>query len=88
MDRNHEIIINIVMLVTLGQTLFITDVIGIEAADDELFIFSNRKERIVRAQIDTSTEQNEQTNKQRELAQWSLLFGKAESCRSNKKRFQ
>jgi hypothetical protein len=87
MDRNHEVIVNIVMLVTLGQALFITDVIGIEAADNELFIFSDRKERVVRAQVDTGTEK-EQTKKQRELAQWSLLFGKAESCRSIKIRFR
>jgi hypothetical protein len=84
MNGSHEIIVNIVVLVAFGQTLFIADVIGIETANNELFVFRDRKEWIIRAQIDTGTEQKEQAKKERELTQRSLLFCKAESsCKKN-----
>jgi hypothetical protein len=76
MNGGAEIVINIVVFVALGQTLLIADVVSIKTADDEFFIFSDRQQGIVRAYIDTRSEEKEKekSKEQGELAQWSLLF--------------
>jgi hypothetical protein len=51
MHRTAEIIVNRLMGVTFAETVFIPDVIGVEAPDDHLFVFTDGEQRIVAPQL-------------------------------------
>lgn len=51
MDRGLKVPIDLIMGMTFGQTVFITDIVGIQSPDNELLIFLDREKLVVLAKI-------------------------------------